>query len=78
MSMIRWLPLVCCLSLTTAAQAVEPAAPTERYQAMSQPCRDFENGLRKSPDHIPSANKLFLESSAQCDYRGSDPARWRG
>lgn len=73
-----WLLVASSLVLMTAAQATEPAVPSAKHNAMSQVCRDFENVLRTSPDHTPSAMKLFLESSAQCDYRGNDPARWRG
>jgi len=78
MTLRTWLPFACCLVLPTAAHAVEPATWSEKYKAMSQKCRDVENSLRKSPEHVPSANTFYLRSEAQCDYRGDDPAQWRG
>jgi len=78
MVMLSRLLFMFCVALPASAHAIEPSDPSEKYRAMSQRCRDVENGLRTSPGHVPSALKLYLASDAQCDYRGDDPHQWRG
>ena len=66
------------IACSTAAYAVPPANPGDRYKAMSKRCKAIADRMRTTSHDNVTTQMLFDASRGSCDYRENEPAKWRG